>query len=385
METASTPLVNLPNGVTPQQIGAAISPRFQQLILLPTEKCNFRCTYCYEDFSLGKMSKTLQRAIELFLERRVPQLKGLNFSWFGGEPLLAKDVIFRISSFAKDICARHSVNMFGGMTTNGYLLVPRLAEDLINLQQNFFQITLDGWQAQHDETRRRADGRGTFDAIWENIKGIQELERNDFQVQLRIHMTWDNMKSVRVLIENVADQFGHDRRFSLDFQHIRNLGGAGGKSIKNGMTWDDANELERELEEIWLSGRRKAPPLPSNDGASGIQLDMESGSVQKQVHGGGPTDSSKPPYICYASKPNSLLIRANGRIGKCTVAFHDPRNDLGYLSDDGEITINNAKLQPWIRGIGSLDPTELGCPMVKMETSDLESPQRRVIPIHAAA
>jgi uncharacterized protein len=274
--------------------------------------------------------------------------------------------------------------MFGGVTTNGYLLSPRLAEDLINLQQNFFQVTLDGWQAQHDETRRRADGRGTFDVIWENIKGIQKLERSDFQVQLRIHMTWDNAKSVRTLIENVADQFGHDRRFSLDFQHIRDLGGTGGKTIKNGMTWEDANELERELQQIWLSGRQKVQRVRHHV-ASDMQLDGDTRSAPKQVHGGGPTDSSNPPYICYASKPNSLLIRANGRIGKCTVAFHDPRNDLGYLSDDGRIVINNAKLQPWIRGIGSLDPTELGCPMVRMETSNLESPQERVIPIRAVA
>jgi uncharacterized protein len=79
METAPTRLINLPNGVTPQQIGAAISPKFQQLILLPTEKCNFRCTYCYEDFSIGKMSQPLQRAIELFLERRFHKLKGSIF------------------------------------------------------------------------------------------------------------------------------------------------------------------------------------------------------------------------------------------------------------------------------------------------------------------
>ncbi len=28
------------------------------LILMPTEQCNFRCTYCYEDFAIGKMSKS---------------------------------------------------------------------------------------------------------------------------------------------------------------------------------------------------------------------------------------------------------------------------------------------------------------------------------------
>ena len=55
--------VTLPNGFTRCQIAAAISPRIQELILLPTEKCNFRCTYCYEDFELGKMSEETRRTV----------------------------------------------------------------------------------------------------------------------------------------------------------------------------------------------------------------------------------------------------------------------------------------------------------------------------------
>ena len=55
--------VTLPNGFTRRQIAEAISPRIQELILLPTEKCNFRCTYCYEDFELGKMSEETQRIV----------------------------------------------------------------------------------------------------------------------------------------------------------------------------------------------------------------------------------------------------------------------------------------------------------------------------------
>jgi uncharacterized protein len=54
MASDTTTQQQLPNGFTRAQVGAALSPRFQQLTILPTEKCNFRCTYCYEDFELGK-------------------------------------------------------------------------------------------------------------------------------------------------------------------------------------------------------------------------------------------------------------------------------------------------------------------------------------------
>ena len=46
-------LAPLPHGFGRGQLAAAISPRVQELILLPTEKCNFRCTYCYEDFKIS--------------------------------------------------------------------------------------------------------------------------------------------------------------------------------------------------------------------------------------------------------------------------------------------------------------------------------------------
>jgi len=36
--------------------------------------------------------------------------------------------------------------------------------------------------------------------------------------------------------------------------------------------------------------------------------------------------------ICYAAKSNTLMIRADGTIGKCTVNFNDPRNNFGNIS-----------------------------------------------------
>lgn len=42
------------------QIAATIRRDAQQLIILPTEKCNFRCTYCYEDFLISKMKEPVQ-------------------------------------------------------------------------------------------------------------------------------------------------------------------------------------------------------------------------------------------------------------------------------------------------------------------------------------
>jgi molybdenum cofactor biosynthesis enzyme MoaA len=107
------------NGFTTAQIASTLSSRFQQLILLPTEKCNFRCTYCYEDFKLGRMSESTQLGIERFIAKRISELSYLSLSWFGGEPLVAKDIVLRIASYASRLSKEWGVGFGGGLTTNG--------------------------------------------------------------------------------------------------------------------------------------------------------------------------------------------------------------------------------------------------------------------------
>jgi uncharacterized protein len=61
------------------------------------------------------------------------------------------------------------------------------------------------------------------------------------------------------------------------------------------------------------------------------------------------------PEICYASRPNSLVIRADGRDGKCTVALADARNTIGQLLPDGSLQIDNMRHGAWLRGWATND------------------------------
>jgi len=380
--------VQLPHGYSRRQIAIAVSPQIQEFILFPTEKCNFRCTYCYEDFEIGKMSKKLQVAIERLLDNRVNGLKRLSFSWFGGEPLLAKDVVLRLSEYAHKLCTDHGVHFHGGLTTNAYLLDKNLAKDLIKWNQNFYQITLDGLGEAHDQLRRRADGKGTFDVIWQNLLGLKELDGH-FECVLRLHVRRENIQNLEELMIEIANEFGNDPRFRVDFQHLRDMGGDGGKTINKPITLSEMPEIEQNLRTI-LSNRL-------------LELNIQSGKAEQNEFAGikiaAPTSNSAgesagsqrggdvivgEPYICYAGKPNSLIIRANGRIGKCTVALSDARNDLGFLDDNGQIVLSQEKLKPWIRGIETLEPKVTGCPIVGLPTLDISSPTKernKIIPI----
>jgi len=341
------------------QIVGTISPKIQQLIVLPTEKCNFRCTYCYEDFKIGKMPEVVQASIERFMDRRIPELSHFALHWFGGEPLVARNIVTRLSSYAHRLCEEFGISLSGSITTNAYLLEQSLFRELVSYRQRFFQITLDGCEEEHNAVRKLANGRGTFERIWSNLVATKKVEE-EFTIQIRIHARRQNYMSLKALVRQLAQEFGRDGRYQLDFQHLRDLGGEGGKSIENGLSLTELRTLEVELREDYASAVNEfhGPPTLS-------QLTDES-----DLSGVG-SEQPRHVEICYAAKPNSLLIRADGRIGKCTVALTDDRNTLGSINPDGTVSIDNRKLRPWIRGLSSLDLGELACPLVYMAEADL--------------
>ncbi len=67
-------------------------------------------------------------------------------------------------------------------------------------------------------------------------------------------------------------------------------------------------------------------------------------------------------YICYAARPNTWLVRADGRVGRCTVALDDPRNTVGHLDESGRLRVDSDKLRPWLAGLAELDSDLLACP-----------------------
>lgn len=319
--------------ISMQYLAQLLSSQNQELILFPTEQCNFRCIYCYEDFKVGRMSKGTIDGIKALLEQRVPELSKLHLSWFGGEPLVAKDIVLDISSYATKLAERHSgVNYFSSMTTNAYLLTPKVFTDLVSVGVKNYQITLDGPDIIHNQRRLQANGNGTFDKIWTHLTYMQESSQQ-FNVTLRVHFDINSIEYMQTFIDVLRNQFADDSRFTIHFKPLENLGGPNVHLI------DVVPYAKRE--KIISSFYQR---LYKNK--------------QTKI-----SDSIKNPYVCYAAKPNSLTIRANGSIGKCTVALNDPRNQIGYLQSDGTLKIDNDRLNPWFKGYKNLDEDILACPI----------------------
>jgi len=312
-----------------EQIILSLHPSSLNLILFPTEHCNFRCTYCYEDYKIGRMIPEVVSGIKKLLHHRYKTLKSLEISWFGGEPLLAQDVIFEISETILSLQEQNpNLSYVANITTNGYFLSKQVAEKLIDSRISLYQISLDGDQAVHDTTRVLSSGKGTFDVIMSNLLALKEIDA-EFIVLIRIHYQKSTYVKLKSLINTLNDQFGGDLRFQFYFKSVDRLGGENDEDIE-ALTFIEKAEIEEYLKNFVTDSRQV------------YSLDNQ--------------------YICYASKANSLAIRANGRIAKCTVALDDERNDIGYIQEDGKLCLFQEKLKPWIKGLENLDLKTLACP-----------------------
>lgn len=311
-------------GFKKSNLVTSISPDRFHLILFPTEECNFRCVYCYEDFAVGNMPPWLVDAVKALIKNKIENLKVFNLSWFGGEPLVAKKTVLELSEYAYQLAQENDCKLVGEMTTNGFLLDVKTLTKLVALKQRSFQISIDGDQKEHDLTRVTKNGRGSFDKIWQRLVDASNTDL-DFNIMLRIHLTALNIESVKQFCKRYEQVLANDGRFNLFFKAIENLGGDNQEQLSK-LKPGELRELAHELQQ-------KYAPVDTNFN-----------------------------YICYASKPNSLAVRANGNLNKCTVALQEDVNNIGKINPDGSIEVNNKKFSTWINGFSTLDSWQMSCP-----------------------
>jgi uncharacterized protein len=298
------------------------------LILMPTEKCNFRCVYCYEDFSIGRMQRPVIEGVKSLVRRRLPSLSSIEINWFGGEPTVASDIVLEVMEDAREASRAHAVSLRAGMTTNGFLLSAEKYAAYYNSGISDYQITLDGPREFHDATRLQANRRGSFDTIWGNLLDIKGVDaRGD--ILLRIHLTKQNVDVIPEFVARIEETFGDDPRFRFSLQAVENLGGP------------------NDLSDLVIAA-------PTRSWGHRAGLPSESESRMERQH---PDD-----YVCYAAKANSYVIRADGRVGKCTVALTNDSNCIGRILPDGRLDLDARKLAPWLSGWKTQDGAALACP-----------------------
>ena len=159
-----------------------LGTRFSAQVVLNLD-CNLACTYCYEGGMKGRryMSPgTAGLLVELAERKYISQGKGVELSFYGGEPLMSVDLIVSISERLRESAAAKGAKYTFTLVTNGTLLTGKMVERLIPLGFTGAKVTLDGPRENHDRFRPFVSGKGSFDCIIANLKEVCAL--TDIQV-----------------------------------------------------------------------------------------------------------------------------------------------------------------------------------------------------------
>ncbi|MBQ9042511.1 MAG: SPASM domain-containing protein [Eggerthellaceae bacterium] len=190
---------------------ACAMPRGIGLTICPTMGCNFDCPYCFEDHFAGKMGQDVQDDVVALAGRMLDAscAKNISVTWFGGEPLLAPEVIESLSGRLMALADGRGGEYSASIITNGYLLTQGIADMLGRCKVKSAQVTIDGLGATHDATRHLAGGGPTFERITTNLRDLNL----PFKVNVRHNVHEANLHEVDELeefVEKLAAESGNE-------------------------------------------------------------------------------------------------------------------------------------------------------------------------------
>lgn len=301
------------------------------LTIMPTEACNFRCTYCYETHTPAVMSAVTLARIKEYVAKQAGSSENVHISWFGGEPTLCKEAVLDFSKFVQSLQKEQNFRYFGQMTTNGYLLDVGTFLQFYEAGITDYQITLDGWT--HNKTRPLTSGGETLQTILNNLKQISQLPHDTytFSITLRHNILVDDHDVSWYAF--LKEAFGEDDRFLLSVATVSDWGGDAVKAL------DIATHSERkrakELHEKYIDS-----------------IGLQRSDKEKKLFSD----------VCYSSCARGLVFRASGKIEKCTIALDNPKNAVGYVDPIEGVLIDEHANLLW--STADLKAECLTCPIV---------------------
>lgn len=213
------------------------------LTIAPTMGCNFNCPYCFESESIRSNFYKMPQEIQSQLITRVKQFilknncQSVGVTWFGGEPLLAIDVIENLSK--KFMLLKEELNIAydADLVTNGYKLSPDNIQVLLACGVTKAQITIDGPEHIHDTRRIVKNGKGSYQKI---INNVTEAVDKGMNLNIRINIDQSNFNEIELLLNDFQQRNLKDK-VSFSLGHIANEYIASSTTVENlrGATFAD--------------------------------------------------------------------------------------------------------------------------------------------------
>jgi uncharacterized protein len=285
------------------------------LTIAPTINCNFRCTYCYQEHPNKKMGPEVQDRLVERARQAAARRRGISVTWFGGEPLLALDVVEALSRRFLEITEANRVGYDAFMITNGSLLTRPVAERLNAVRVRKVQVTLDGPPDVHDARRFKVGQKPTFDTIVGNLRAVCDL----LEISLRINCDKTNRHRVLELLD-ILEAAGLKRRVNPYLAKV-----------------DAYTEVCADVAETCM-----VTPEFS-------RFEAETYLAVYQRGWGMPIRPQPRSSVCIADKADGSVVDPEGRIYRCWNDMTRPKEIVDHLKliPTIEMKKNQAKWDDW--------------------------------------
>jgi uncharacterized protein len=176
----------------------------KQMNLILTNACNLSCSYCYEQHKkdFGRFTnESLLKAYRFLKDANNNQRKV--FQFFGGEPLIHKDIILDFLRKNKEELeenAKGEHNTVVGIVTNGLLLTQGLVEEYFSHDFTFMLISLDTDRSSVDH---REIGQEKIDKLMQQIKDIPNEPKQQKRVTVRCTLARENAPYFADFVDNL--------------------------------------------------------------------------------------------------------------------------------------------------------------------------------------
>mgnify|MGYP002860253016 CR=1 FL=1 len=289
------------------------------LTIAPTLDCNFRCKYCFETHPKGKMSEETQAALMSFVEKRLKRAKNFFVTWYGGEPLLAKEIIYALSEKFLALCEKFAVNYYALIITNASLIEDSDVEAFKRYKISGVQVTIDGVKEIHDSRRRSVTGESTFDRL---IDRVNVLLNNDLSAVVRINIDKENITRTDELLDVLAERIDKREALKVDF----------------GQVLPFTNVCKSIESDCYSNAQFADIMLPLYEKVSARDFTMNKMAAYPSPH----------VNFCCADYANSFVADMNGELYRCWNHVQDLKSSCGNVKDGDDLILERNYFS-WIR------------------------------------
>lgn len=216
-------------------------PSRLELTVALHEECNFRCTYCNQDFRNQAFDDPLQARLLAYIEANLPQQGTLHVHYYGGEPLLAWNHLVHLDESILALSRQKEANYGFFITTNGSLLTEDKVDHLAGRGVAHVKITLDGPPDVHDARRVQAGGQPTFEKIMRNVAYAAPR----IPVAIRVNIDSSNLARIPELLDILKERLhdsGGAQAIALDFNIVYD---GRARRLAVDVTYEDFYRLQR--------------------------------------------------------------------------------------------------------------------------------------------